>query len=185
MGDLIVCSNSLIYFLIFLLGPAVTGGERGLTSPHGHTAAGSEANGVSNIFSCMCSNKYCLVDNSTNPHVLNLGHSQQIWALLLVLFEGQCLDFLEFDDLVSNIILELQMTEKRKKVCVWVAYILCAPLSQLRCHATRASKKGSRRLHEVLQSLRRPLLGAPPGWKHLLALSHLRHYIKPTLTHGK
>ena len=25
MGDLIVCSNSLIYFLIFLLGPAVTG----------------------------------------------------------------------------------------------------------------------------------------------------------------
>ena len=176
MGDLIVCSNSLIYFLIFLLGPAVTGGERGLTSPHGHTAAGSQANGVSNIFSCMCSNKYCLVDNSTNPHVLNLGNSQQIWALLLVLFEGQCLDFLEFDDLVSNIILELQMTEKRKKVCVWVAYILCAPLSQLRCHATRASKKGSRRLREVLQSQRRPLLGPSPGWKHLLALSHLRHY---------
>ena len=28
----------------------------------------------------------------------------------------------------------------------------------------------------VVQSWRRPLLGPSPGWKHLLALSHLRHY---------
>ena len=29
---------------------------------------------------------------------------------------------------------------------------------------------------EVLQSRRRPQLGPSPGWKRLLALSHLRHY---------
>ena len=29
---------------------------------------------------------------------------------------------------------------------------------------------------EVVQSQRRPLLGPSPGWKRLLALSHLRHY---------
>ena len=28
----------------------------------------------------------------------------------------------------------------------------------------------------VVQSRRRPLLGPSPGWKRLLALSHLRHY---------
>ena len=30
----------------------------------------------------------------------------------------------------------------------------------------------------VVQSRRRPLLGPSPGWKRLLALSHLRHYVK-------
>ena len=53
-GDLIVCSNSLIYFLIFLLGPVVTGGERGLTSPHRtdtRRPGVSEANGVSKYVS--------------------------------------------------------------------------------------------------------------------------------------
>ena len=44
---------------------------------------------------------------------------------------------------------------------------------------TRASNEGSRRLREVLQSRRMTLLlGPSPGWKHLLALSHLRHYSK-------
>ena len=41
--------------------------------------------------------------------------------------------------------------------------------------STRASNECSRRLKEVLQSRRRPLLGPSPGWKQLLALSHLRH----------
>ena len=31
-------------------------------------------------------------------------------------------------------------------------------------------------IHRFLQSRRRPLLGPSPGWKRLLALSHLRHY---------
>ena len=31
-------------------------------------------------------------------------------------------------------------------------------------------------LQPVVQSRRRPLLGPSPGWKRLLALSHLRHY---------
>ena len=56
-GDLIVCSNSLIYFLIFLPGPVVTGGERGLTAPHRTDTRRprvSEANGVS---------KYVLIDD--------------------------------------------------------------------------------------------------------------------------
>ena len=35
---------------------------------------------------------------------------------------------------------------------------------------------------EVVQSPRRPLLGPSPGWKRLLALSHLRHYAKRALT---
>ena len=35
----------------------------------------------------------------------------------------------------------------------------------------------------VVQSWRRPLLGPSPGWKRLLALSHLRYYAKRTLTH--
>ena len=35
---------------------------------------------------------------------------------------------------------------------------------------------------EVVQSRRRPLLGPSPGWKRLLALSHLRHYAKQALT---
>ena len=34
----------------------------------------------------------------------------------------------------------------------------------------------------VEQSRRRPLLGPSPGWKRLLALSHLRHYATRTLT---
>ena len=34
----------------------------------------------------------------------------------------------------------------------------------------------------VVQSRRRPLLGPSPGWKRLLALSHLRHYAKQALT---
>ena len=29
---------------------------------------------------------------------------------------------------------------------------------------------------KISQSWRRPLLGSSPGWKHLLVLSHLRHY---------
>ena len=38
---------------------------------------------------------------------------------------------------------------------------------------------------ENLQSQRRPLLGPSPDWKHLLALSHLRHYAKRTSTPQK
>ena len=34
----------------------------------------------------------------------------------------------------------------------------------------------NRLIGEVVQSRRRPLLGPSPGWKRLLALSHLRHY---------
>ena len=34
----------------------------------------------------------------------------------------------------------------------------------------------------VVQSRRRPLLGPSPGWKRLLALSHLRHYAERSLT---
>ena len=34
----------------------------------------------------------------------------------------------------------------------------------------------NRLICEVVQSRRRPLLGPSPGWKRLLALSHLRHY---------
>ena len=34
----------------------------------------------------------------------------------------------------------------------------------------------NRLIVEVVQSRRRPLLGPSPGWKRLLALSHLRHY---------
>ena len=38
-----------------------------------------------------------------------------------------------------------------------------------------------RRFPKILQSRRRPLLGPSPGWKRLLALSHLRHYTKQPL----
>ena len=31
-------------------------------------------------------------------------------------------------------------------------------------------------IHQFSKSRRRALLGPSPGWKHLLALSHLRHY---------
>ena len=34
----------------------------------------------------------------------------------------------------------------------------------------------NRLIGEVVQSRKRPLLGPSPGWKRLLALSHLRHY---------
>ena len=34
------------------------------------------------------------------------------------------------------------------------------------------------------QSQRRPLLGPSPGWRHLVALSHLRHY-KDTMLNGR
>ena len=40
----------------------------------------------------------------------------------------------------------------------------------------------NRLIGEVVQSRRRPLLGPSPGWKHLLPLSHLRHYAKRVLT---
>ena len=38
------------------------------------------------------------------------------------------------------------------------------------------SSAANRLIGEVVQSRRRPLLGPSPGWKRLLALSHLRHY---------
>ena len=37
-----------------------------------------------------------------------------------------------------------------------------------------------RLIGEVVQSRRRPLLGPSPHWKHLLALSNLRHYANPS-----
>ena len=40
----------------------------------------------------------------------------------------------------------------------------------------------NRAIGEVVQSRRRPLLDPSPGWKRLLALSHLRHYAKLALT---
>ena len=51
----------------------------------------------------------------------------------------------------------------------------------------RTSRRQPTRWHtlligEVAQSRRRPLLGPSPGWKRLLALSHLRHYAKRALT---
>ena len=44
---------------------------------------------------------------------------------------------------------------------------------QDKCNLTSAA---NRLIGEVVQSRRRPLLGPSPGWKRLLALSHLRHY---------
>ena len=41
-------------------------------------------------------------------------------------------------------------------------------------HSARISA-ANRLIGEVVQSRRRPLLGPSPGWKRLLALSHLRH----------
>ena len=38
------------------------------------------------------------------------------------------------------------------------------------------SSAANRLICEIVQSRRRPLLGPSPGWKRLLALSHLRHY---------
>ena len=38
------------------------------------------------------------------------------------------------------------------------------------------SSAANQLIGEVVQSRRRPLLGPSPGWKRLLALSHLRHY---------
>ena len=38
------------------------------------------------------------------------------------------------------------------------------------------SSAANRLIGEVVRSRRRPLLGPSPGWKRLLALSHLRHY---------
>ena len=54
--------------------------------------------------------------------------------------------------------------------------VMSAHLSQspgLSGHKTSAA---NRLIGEVVQSPRRPLLGPSPGWKRLLALSHLRHY---------
>ena len=42
--------------------------------------------------------------------------------------------------------------------------------------ATFLTSAANRLIGEVVQSRRRPLLGPSPGWKRLLALSHLRHY---------
>ena len=39
-----------------------------------------------------------------------------------------------------------------------------------------ATSAANRLIGKVVQSRRRPLLGPSPGWKRLLALSHLRHY---------
>ena len=57
---------------------------------------------------------------------------------------------------------------------------VCRGWIQPSCNVTslsvRASNEPSRRLWDVLQSWRRALLRPSPGWKRLLALSHLRHY---------
>ena len=42
--------------------------------------------------------------------------------------------------------------------------------------ARRWTSAANRLIGEVVQTRRRPLLGPSPGWKRLLALSHLRHY---------
>ena len=46
------------------------------------------------------------------------------------------------------------------------------------------SSATNRLIGEVVQSWRRPLLRPSPGWKGLLALSHLRHYANLALTHS-
>ena len=49
-------------------------------------------------------------------------------------------------------------------------------------HVITTTSAANRSIGEVVQSQRRPLLGTSPGWKRLLALSHLRHYAKRALT---
>ena len=51
-----------------------------------------------------------------------------------------------------------------------------APLPRSRCCWSQRRSAANRLIGEVVQSRRRPLLGPSPGWKRLLALSHLRHY---------
>ena len=51
----------------------------------------------------------------------------------------------------------------------------CSPGPGQLCVNIRTSA-ANRLIGEVVQSRRRPLLGPSPGWKRLLALSHLRHY---------
>ena len=51
----------------------------------------------------------------------------------------------------------------------WLQWTVCT------VHHVYQSYK--RRFADISQSQRRPLLGPSPGWKHLLALSHLRHYV--------
>ena len=48
----------------------------------------------------------------------------------------------------------------------------CHPATSRRVVTSTAN----RLIGEIVQSRRRPLLGPSPGWKRLLALSHLRHY---------
>ena len=47
----------------------------------------------------------------------------------------------------------------------------CSHVSEISCDISVTGSIG-----EVVQSRRWPLLGPSPGWKRLLALSHLRHY---------
>ena len=50
------------------------------------------------------------------------------------------------------------------------------PAAPCNVHPERILVLRKRLIGEVVQSRRRPLLGPSPGWKRLLALSHLRHY---------
>ena len=65
--------------------------------------------------------------------------------------------------------------------CVWLDprhLVFLSSLVSLRWLIVFQTSAGNRLIGEVEQSRRRrmPLLGPSPGWKRLLALSHLRHY---------
>ena len=49
-------------------------------------------------------------------------------------------------------------------------------VSRWAANSKQNASAANRLIVEVVQSRRRPLLGPSPGWKRLLALSHLRHY---------
>ena len=92
---------------------------------------------------------------------IKLKFSSPSWVFDVIYVEGILIA-------MKQMLVLLQLFQHSVMVCsfekLWLQIngVLCSAANRL--------------IGEVVQSRRRPLLGPSPGWKRLLALSHLRHY---------
>ena len=89
----------------------------------------------------------------------------RIVVLTIIILRSE--DWRQFADVIVIVISSLRA----------LSFLEPRQLNLRSCHQAITPAQCCKRLiGEVVQSRRRPLLGPSPGWKCLLALSHLRHY---------
>ena len=90
-------------------------------------------------------------------HSTTVNHAESCWRQLWCFYQRESYLWYWLKIMIKY--------ESRHQVSIWVT-----------SWALELQTKAIQRFPKISHSWRRPLLGPSPGWKHLLALSHLRHY---------